>query len=461
MRRRFFWGMVSVAVITLVVGGLAAAILISRSVETSARTEFARQASATARLIDAELPPEGARLGDDGTRLVQILRDVALIGGHEFVEAAVVGPRGTVTVLGAGGELIGKVPDIADLTESVSFDAEVAGETVTAVAQPFRLGERGTVVVVIGTSLELIPWNEVMLRFAWALALALSLAAFLARSFSRFAGRRLAELHDASRAVAGGNLAIRLPAQGDDELAALAIAFNDMAGQLEAARRREHAFLVSVGHDLRTPLTTISGYAEAMQEGRIPSDDLDRVARVLGSESDRLRRLVEDLMLLSRIEAPEFSLRTEPVDLAGHLNGVLEAFRTRAAAARVQLVSEMADVGVVQVDPDRIAQVAGNLLENALRYTPEAGMVRLALRRDAGRLVIEVSDSGPGIDPSDAPHVFERLYVATRYRPLRPEGSGLGLSIVRELMAVMGGDAAVITSPGPGTTIRVSIPDGR
>ena len=88
-------------------------------------------------------------------------------------------------------------------------------------------------------------------------------------------------------------------------------------------------------------------------------------------------------------------------------------------------------------------------------------MVRLALRRDAGRLVIEVSDSGPGIDPSDAPHVFERLYVATRYRPLRPEGSGLGLSIVRELMAVMGGDAAVITSPGPGTTIRVSIPDGR
>ena len=93
--------------------------------------------------------------------------------------------------------------------------------------------------------------------------------------------------------------------------------------------------LVSVGHDLRTPLTTISGYAEAMQEGRIPSDDLDRVARVLGSESDRLRRLVEDLMLLSRIEAPEFSLRTEPVDLAGHLNGASRR-SGRAAAARVQ-----------------------------------------------------------------------------------------------------------------------------
>src|SRR3989304_5537190 len=103
-----------------------------------------------------------------------------------------------------------------------------------------------------------------------------------------------------------------------------------MAGQLEAARRREHAFLVSVGHDLRTPLTTISGYAEAMQEGRILPDDMERVARVLGTESDRLRRLVEDLMLLSRIEAPEFTLRAERVALAGHLKGVLEGFRARA-----------------------------------------------------------------------------------------------------------------------------------
>lgn len=458
MRRRFFWGMVSVSVITLIVGGLAAAVLISRSVEESARTEFARQASATARLIEAELPPEGGRLGEDGTRLIQILRDVALVGGHEFVEAAVVGPRGVVTVLGAGGELVGKVPNIAELVEALSFDAEVAGETVTAVAQPFRLGERGTLVVVIGTSLELIPWNEVLLRFAWSLGLALLLAALLAGSFSRFAGRRLGELHDASRAVAGGNLAVRLPVEGDDELADLASAFNDMAGQLEASRRREHAFLVSVGHDLRTPLTTISGYAEAMQEGRIPPADLERVARVLGSESDRLRRLVEDLMLLSRIEAPEFSLRPESVDLGGHLTGVLEGFRTRAAEAHVQLVGDIADVGVVEVDPDRIAQVAGNLLENALRYTPEAGTVRLGLHRESGRLVIEVGDSGPGIDPADVPHIFERLYVATRYRPLRPEGSGLGLSIVRELMAVMGGDAAVISSPGAGTTIRVSIP---
>src|SRR3972149_332358 len=157
MRRRFFWGMVAVAVITLVVGGFAAAMLISRSAAASAR----------------------GGLGERG-RLVQILRDVALVGGHEFVEAAIVGPRGTVTVLGDGGELITQVPGIADLADSFSFDAEVGGESVPAVAQPFRIGDRGSLVVVIGTSLELIPWSEVLLRFAWALALALLLAAPLA-----------------------------------------------------------------------------------------------------------------------------------------------------------------------------------------------------------------------------------------------------------------------------------------
>ncbi|MBI5157471.1 MAG: HAMP domain-containing histidine kinase [Acidimicrobiia bacterium] len=460
MRRRFFWGMVAVAVATLLVGGLTAAVLVSRSVEASARTEFARQAAATARLIEAELPPGAAGRILEGARLVQILREVALVGGHEFVEAAVVGPRGAVTVLGEKRVLIDQVPDLTGLTVAVSFDADVDGSSVTAVAQPFRLGERGTLVVVIGTSLELIPWRQVLLRFVWALGLALILAAVLAASLSRFAGRRVAALQAASQALAAGDLTARVPADGHDELTDMAVAFNEMAAQLEGARRREREFLVAVGHDLRTPLTTIAGYAEAMEEGRVPPGDLDRVAGVLGAESTRLQRLVEDLMLLSRIEAPEFTLRPEPVALAAHLRGVLEAFRARAETARVRLSDAIEEVGTVVLDPDRIAQVVGNLMENALRYTPEAGTVALALGRAEGGVVIAVTDSGPGIDPTDVPHVFERLYVATRYRPVRPEGSGLGLSIVRQLVTAMGGRAEVDSSPGTGTTIRVVLPTG-
>jgi two-component system OmpR family sensor kinase len=458
MRRRFFWGIVAVAFITLAVGGLAAAVLINRSVENSVRSEFARQAHATAVIIENEMTGLSVTNEGDRGRIAEVMRLVTLIGGHEFVEAAVVGPQGNVTELGDDPVLIGQVPGLGDLGRAVSFDAEVDGSGVTAVAQPFRLGDRGTLVVVIGTSLELVPWDDVLLRFGWALALALLLAALLAGSFSRFAGRRLQQLHDASRDIADGNLEARVSEVGNDELADVGVAFNEMASQLEAARRREREFLVSVGHDLRTPLTTIAGYAEAIQEGRITADDLDRVAGVLGTESDRLRRLVEDLMLLSRIEAREFSMRPEAVDLAGHLKGVLEGFKGRAAAARVNLDSELDDVGMVTIDPDRIAQVTGNLLENALRYTPEAGGVVLGLRRTKTGLEISVADTGPGIEAEDVPHVFERLYVATRYRPIRPEGSGLGLSIVGELVSAMGGRASVETELGKGTRITVALP---
>jgi two-component system sensor histidine kinase BaeS len=123
------------------------------------------------------------------------------------------------------------------------------------------------------------------------------------------------------------------------------------------------------------------------------------------------------------------------------------------------LVAAIDHVGTVAADPDRIAQIVGNLLENALRYTPEAGTVRLTLRRATNVLILEVTDSGPGIDPADLPHVFERLYVATRYRPVRPEGSGLGLSIVSELVEAMGGTAEVVAPPGGGTTIRLTLPE--
>lgn len=452
MKRRFFWGMVGVALVTLAIGGFTGAVLINRSVESSVRSEFARQANATARIIEAEL----ARTPGLGARsLAGVLSVVASIGGHDYVEAALVGPRGVVTILGDGTALLDLVPDFGSLAAPLHFDATVDGTRVAVVAQPFNTGNRGTVVVVIGTTLDLVPWREVLFRLAWAMVLAVLLAALLAGSFARVAGRRLEALRDASGDIAGGDLGARVEVDGDDEVAQVAVAFNEMARQIEAARRREREFLVSVGHDLRTPLTTITGYSEAIQEGRVAPDEMARVASVLRTEASRLGRLVEDLMLLARIEAREFSLRPEPVDLAGHLKGVLEGFRERADSARVHLEFDLTDVGAVDIDPDRIAQVVGNLLENALRYTPEAGTVALRLERHATGLMIEVADTGPGVDQSDVPHIFERLYVATRYRPVRPEGSGLGLSIVRELVAAMGGTTEVASAPGEGTTIRV------
>jgi len=472
MRRRFFWNMVIVSIATLAIGGIAAATLIRGSVEGSIRTEFHRQAAATALIIQKQFFPDPEPSMGRGTggrspgALVDrplddvggVLSVVGAVGGHDYVEAAFLSPRGAIVHLG-DSELVvlPLIPDDVDLNRPYSFDVEIEGKHVAAIAQPFHF-DRGTLIVLIGTNLVLIPWAEVVARFAWAIALGILLAAVLAAGLARRLSRRVEPLQQASRDIAGGDFSSRIEVLGSDEITEVARAFNEMAGQLEAARIREREFLVSVSHDLRTPLTTIAGYAEAMQEGRIDRSDLERVASVLVTEAGRLRRLVEDLMLLSRIEAREFSLRPEAVDLAAHLKGVLEGFRERADSVNVVLDEDIRPVGVIEIDPDRIAQVVGNLLENALRYTPETGRVTLSLEQTRHGVSVAVSDTGPGIDAADVPHIFERLYVTTRYRPVRPEGSGLGLSIVRELVEAMGGATSVDSAPGHGTSIAVLLP---
>ena len=171
-----------------------------------------------------------------------------------------------------------------------------------------------------------------------------------------------------------------------------------------------------------------------------------------------MSRLVEDLMLLARLEAREFTMRPEPVDLAAHVAEVVEAHRVRAEKLGVRFEAHLQPVGTVNIDPDRVAQILGNLVDNALRYTPERGTVVLTMAGAAAGVAFEIADTGPGIEEEDIPRVFERLYVAQRYRPVRPEGSGLGLSIVKELVDSMQGEVAVSSRPGHGTTVRVTLP---
>lgn len=457
MRRRAFWGIVGVVIVTMTAAGIAAAVLINRSVQESVRTEFERQAIATARLVEAQSRGPRGPVGRQA-ELGSLLAVSASVGGHDYVEAALVGPDGEITTAGTGSQLLDQAPvDLDKVARRVSFTAEIDGESVAAFLIPVKVDD-SRVVVAIGTNLEIVPWTDVILRFGWAIGLGVALAALLAAWLASSLSRRLDPLHDASVRMAGGDMGARVAVGAKDEVAEVEVAFNEMAEGLEAARKRERQFLVSVSHDLRTPLTTIRGYTEALDEGRIAPEDTSRIANVIHRESARLGRLVEDLMLLSRIESREFGLRPESVDLGGHLKGIAEAFRGKAAEAGVEMSIEVAEISKVQIDPDRVAQVVGNLLENALRYTPEGGSVSLSLSEDDGYASIAVADSGPGIEPEDLPHIFERLYVTQRYRPVRPEGSGLGLSIVKQLVDSMSGSTTVDSTPGKGTTLTVRLP---
>jgi two-component system sensor histidine kinase BaeS len=247
-----------------------------------------------------------------------------------------------------------------------------------------------------------------------------------------------------------------VPEIGDPELDELGAAFNEMTSELESARSREREFLLGVGHDLRTPLTTIGGYAEALEAGQLSEEELTRIGSVLGVQTRQLGRLIDDLSTLARLDQAEFSLRSESVDVGAHVTEVVEGFDRRAAELGVSLSVDAGSGIILDTDPDRLGQIAQNLVENALRHTPETGQVVVTVADGEGAVTVAVSDSGIGIAEEDLPHVFDRHFVG-RQRWLRREGTGLGLSIVKGLVDRMGGTVEASSGPGEGTTITVRL----
>ena len=228
---------------------------------------------------------------------------------------------------------------------------------------------------------------------------------------------------------------------------------NSMAAELERSRGIERNFLLSVSHDLRTPLTSIRGFAEAIAEGAAP--DHEQAAAVITAEARRLERLVRDLLDLAKLDARRFSLDVRPTDIGEVVAGTAEGFRPAAQDAGVALTVDapaLADQPAY-ADPDRLAQVVANLVENALKYA--AGNIRVGVAARDGFLVLWVDDDGPGIAAADLPHVFDRLYTAARAPARQGAGSGLGLAIVKELVDAMGGSVRAESQRGAGGTRMV------
>ncbi len=288
--------------------------------------------------------------------------------------------------------------------------------------------------------------GDLLLAALAGAALAAALSFVVARSIVRPV-RRVA---DASHALAAGKTPTPLPEEGPSELASLAQAFNEMAQQLAASRDSERSFLLSVSHELKTPLTAIRGYAEGLSEGAFSADEASRTILV---EARRLERLVRDLLDLARMNRHEFAVDREPVDLAELARAAVARHESSATDFGVALGVE-GEESWVEADHDRLLQVASNLIENALRETPPGGSV--AVRAEGRRLV--VSDTGPGLELADLPHAFDRFFLYDKYGRERPVGSGLGLAIVKQLVEAMGGSVEVESTPGHGATFAVTLP---
>jgi two-component system sensor histidine kinase BaeS len=364
-----------------------------------------------------------------------------------------------------------EVPNVNELPAGLTledFDAEAlfAGERQTGsangrvfVAEPVRAGADAVPVLVLTERIDSAAVNRARGFFLIGGVLALLVAGIVSYFLARRLTRPLAVMGTTAGAIAAGDLGARvdLGKHPDDELAELGRALNAMAAELEVARHGERQFLLSVSHDLRTPLTSIRGYAEALTDGTIPAtDEQRRAGAVIAAEANRLERLVADLLDLARIDAHQFSLSPRPFDVAATVRTAVEAFLPAASDLGIELVAEAPAELAAVGDPDRVAQIVANLVENALKCAQHRITVTVAAD-GLHEVAIRVVDDGPGIDPADEPRVFDRLYVS-RTVPGRSVGTGLGLAIVGELATAMGGTAAVEPTVASGATFLVRLP---
>lgn len=294
--------------------------------------------------------------------------------------------------------------------------------------------------------------------FLLAGGISLAAAALAAALITRRVSRRVVDAAVAARRIAAGDLSTRLdPSRSDvGELETLRTSLNQMAARLEQLRDMDRQFLLSVSHDLRTPLTSILGYAEAIVEGEV--EDPTRAARVVVGEANRLERLIGDLLDLARLDAHQFALNLDEIDASATVSQTAASLRYAAEANHVALVIDANESATIVGDRDRIAQIVSNLIENALRFAQQRVEVHCEATSD-GFVVISVTDDGPGVATEDRPRIFERHYSSSR-RPGRSAGTGLGLTIVKELVAEMGGSIE-LTSPvadDHGTRFEVTLP---
>jgi signal transduction histidine kinase len=267
----------------------------------------------------------------------------------------------------------------------------------------------------------------------------------------------LAEVIGAAHSVAAGDLTTRVEVGGPGDLRGLTESFNHMADALERSDGERRALLADVAHELRTPLTVIRGRLEGIVDGIYPADEA-HVAPVL-EQAYVLERLVEDLRQLTLAEARQMRFERRTIDLGEIAAGAAEVFCAEAAEANIALeVQVTPGLPAALADPQRVGQVIGNLLSNALRYTPPGGQVTLKVDTVMAGVRLAVTDTGEGIAPEDLPHVFDRFYRGEKSRARASGGAGLGLAIAKTWVQAMGGEIGVESVPGHGSCFWFTLP---
>jgi signal transduction histidine kinase len=376
--------------------------------------------------------PSGGHRGPNWLRVTLVDQErVVVYGGHQFT----VGQKLSRSEIRQGVPIVMEDETIGWLVVD-SFDSQGPASQGSPESSFLANVSRATLLSALGAS-----------------AIALLLGVFLARSISRPVG----ELTTATRIVARGKLGHQVPVRTEDELGELAASFNQMSADLAQANQARIQMTADIAHDLRTPMSVILGYTESLRDGRLQGNL--ELYEILHQEAHHLSHLIEDLRLLSLADAGELPLVRRPTPPQALLERVALAHMAQAEKQNIAIqVENSSDLPPVELDPERMTQVLGNLVSNALRHTPAGGAVYLQAELKGDKnLLMTVRDTGAGISAEDLPHIFERFFRGDKVRQ-RTGSSGLGLAIARSIVEAHGGGITAESTLGTGTIFTITLP---
>ncbi|MCL4532438.1 MAG: HAMP domain-containing histidine kinase, partial [Actinobacteria bacterium] len=278
--------------------------------------------------------------------------------------------------------------------------------------------------------------------------------------------RIVGPLLDALAKIAAGDFTIRLDEDHLDNvvlrhstLGELVKSVNNVAGELSQMEAMRQEFISNVSHEIQSPLTSIRGFARALQDDRLSPEDRTHYLSVIEAESTRLSRIADNLLRLASLESDQVKFEPKPYRLDKQIRNLILACEPQWSGKRIDMDVSLEEV-VITADEDLMSQVWLNMIHNAIKFTPEDGSIHVDLRSRGGSVEFRISDTGVGISEEDQARIFERFYKADRSRDRSKEGSGLGLSIAKRIVEMHGSTIKLESTPGAGTTFTVTLPAG-
>lgn len=467
---RLLLSYLAACVLTLLVASLALTYFYQSYLISSEQQELLRDGRNIARLVQVSLLS-----GSSPESLSSMLE---VVGPFVPSQPIVINRVGVVlAATPAGKDLVG-VRLTRDAVEQVLRGRTVMGwgqsfglsTPSIAVAVPVTVGRETLGAVILHRPLVDIQATvrDARRRLIWALAIALAISAALAAAFSRSVGRPLERMAQAAGRLAQGDLDERVVVEGPDELQQLARAFNHAAEAIgrtfEEQRRLERLrreFVANVSHEFRAPLASLAGFIELLEDGTIPPDQAARYLELMRQDTERLSRLVADLLDLSRLDAGKVTIRPEFISAVDAARRAVLGVEPRATSLGVTVEVAAEGSPTVYADPERLQQILTNLLDNAVDHTDDGGRVELRVRGDADWVRFEVIDTGEGIPEEELDLIWERFHRVDRSRVRSKRqrgGTGLGLSIVRQLVELHGGQVGVESRLGEGSRFWFTLP---